>query len=129
MLFSPSDLEEVLLPPAVGGVDTTHETALWLSLPLVVLLSSAGMLIIKCSEQIDSSVLLGIGLSLEGCAFLIYPFSMRKYHLRTITASWAGGSLFTAIAGGATFFGESPSIVSLAGCSLVLCGILVNAFG
>ena len=105
------------------------DAALWLTLPLVVLMSSTGMLIIKRSEQIDNWPLLCIGLSIEGCAFLIYPLSMRKYHLRTITACWAGGSMLAAVTGGALLFDEWPTPLSLTGCACVAVGIIANAMG
>ena len=105
------------------------DALLWVSLPVVIIFSSVGMLTIKWSEQTNSTLLLVAGLSLEGCAFLLYPFSMRKYHLRTITACWAGGSLMTAVWGGSVFFGETPTSTSLCGCLLVLTGIVLNATG
>ena len=97
------------------------------SLPLVVLMSSIGTMIIKTGQNKSSILITSIGLSAEGMAFLIYPISMRVYSLRTITICWSGGSILTGVISGYLLFDETPNKMSLIGCLFVLTGIILAA--
>lgn len=123
MLFDPPDNTPALLDGARPA-----DVLLNASLPLLVVLSSVGMLVLKSGERHDDAPTLALGLFMEGTAFLIYPYSMRQYQLRTITTCWSGGCIVAAVVGGRLLFDEVPSYGSLAGCALIAAGILVNAF-
>lgn len=97
------------------------------SLPMLMVLSGSGMLTLKAGERSDNTSIVVLGLLLEGAAFLIYPYSMRTYQLRTITTCWSGGCIITALTGGHIFFDEVPSHGSLAGCSLIVAGIIMTS--
>lgn len=126
MLFDPPDNTSFLLgtrPAQWDGGFFLHA-----SLPLLVALSSVGMLVLKSGERRASAPIIVCGLVMEASAFLLYPYSMRKYQLRTITTCWSGGSIVAAVVGGRLLFDEVPTYGSLAGCALVVAGILVGVF-
>jgi multidrug transporter EmrE-like cation transporter len=113
----------------VYWMDIVHIWCLRVSLPILVLLSNTGMIIIKTGERNDSISTLITGIVLEAMAFTIYPVSMRAYNLRTITVLWSGGSIITAVWSGYILFEEIPTNNSLIGCFTVIIGIIVATFG
>ena len=123
MEYDPDTIHQRLL---VEGVHTMQDLCLRISLPILICLSNLGMISIKAGQQSGSVTLQITGLILEGMAFIIYPFSMRVYALRTITVIWAGCSTLTAVVGGYLLFGENPSVASLTGCSIVIFGIFIS---
>ena len=110
-------------------MDSIRNLCMRVSLPILVLFSNMGMVLIKTGERTESISTLIIGLSLECMAFVIYPVSMRIYSLRTITVSWSGGSTITAIGSGYILFDEIPTKTSLIGCVVVIIGIFATVFG
>lgn len=97
-----------------------------MSLPVVIILSVSGMIVIKTGEIRHDMIILTAGLVLEGIAFLIYPMSMRVYALRTITVCWSGGSVVAGVVAGYLYFKETPTTMSLVGCMTVVIGIIIS---
>lgn len=110
-------------------MDILHIWCLRISLPILVLLSNTAMIVIKTGERNDNIFTLTTGIVLESMAFIIYPISMRAYNLRTITVLWSGGSIITSVWSGYFLFDETPSKISLFGCSTVIFGIIFSIFG
>jgi multidrug transporter EmrE-like cation transporter len=130
MELSTDTLRQTLLTEEKNDwMNDVRDWCLRLSLPILVILSNMGMLILKTGERNNSIITIITGLTLESTAFAIYPISMRLYSLRIITVAWSGGSIITATIGGKLLFDEVPSNVSLFGCIIVICGIIITAFG
>ena len=114
---------------SIYWMDIIHIWCLRISLPILILLSNTAMIVIKTGERKDNIFTLIFGVVLEALAFIIYPISMRAYNLRTITVLWSGGSIITSVWSGYFLFEETPSNISLFGCSTVIFGILFSIFG
>ena len=96
-------------------------------LAAVVLLSSAGMLLLKASQVRRSTPLLCAGYTCEFSAFLLYPIALRYFPMRMVTVLWSACSNVTAYAGGVLLFHECHSAQALAGCLLTVSGVGVVA--
>lgn len=119
------DAGSLLLPTApVPLLPRAVEYAL---LPLVMLFSATGMMLLKWAQLRSNAGALAVGYLLEGTAFAVYPFTLRVHSLRFVSAAWASSSIFASVAGGAIWYAEVPSWVSLCGCGLLVMGVVLTA--
>lgn len=127
------DFAAVSSSPLIG-VQTHSETSrhawyeMW-SLPLCMVSSGMGMLVLKMSERIESPACMAVGYTLEMLAFGVYPLALRYASLRLVSTLWAASSTATALFGGWALYGEVPSYTSLAGCATVVVGVALVSFG
>ena len=129
MLWGQTLLHEALLPDNTQHPTTPSTVSFrvaFLSLPLCLVSSATGALLLKHGQATATVWALVLGYALEGCAFLLYPVAMQAFSLRFLMVCWSASSIINAVFGGYVFFHEEPNVYAVVGCVLVIVGVVIS---
>ena len=83
----------------------------------------------KYATQYASTGLLVLGYSMEGIAFVLYPFTLQHHPMRVVSGLWAANSVLVSLVVGLVAFNERPSALEWLGGALSTAGVLATVIG